>query len=207
MGRRHWAAPGAHPEAPRKPCEALRGPPLQFHESSTSPEGTPREASRGPPRHRTQSCSHKASRELDCFSPQKTPRGLKPAPQETSNLPPRNLTTRSQRTLKRPLSHNPGTVADGQRPPGGSRRLSREAPKKPREAPGSPQDVPRGPPGTPEKPQEATPGPSQNHVPGRPSGNMIHEASAPFQIMSPKGLPGTWIVRLSIHPSALEADR
>ena len=83
-----------------------------------------------------------------------------------------------------------------------------EAPNKPREAPGSFQEVSRGPHGTPGRPQEATPGPPQSRVPGRPSGNMTREASAPpKKNMFPKGLLGAWFVRLSIHPSALEADR
>ena len=149
--------------------------------------------------------------------PKRPPRGPQQAPkrlQEAPKLSPKRLqnccpeaperrTTRSQRTLRRPLSHNQGTVAGWGEGPRRLPEAIQRLPRSPATPSISPQESPTGPEGT---PWEAPRG-SPRHPTKSCSQKAFQERDSRHpDTMFPKGPLGTWLVRFAIRPSAPETD-
>ena len=166
---------------PRRPQEGPKTP----QEAFKRPQGGPQE----PPKR-----------------PQEAPKRLPTRLQNCCPEAPERRTTRSQRTLRRPLSHNPGTVAGWGE---GPRRLPEVTPRL-RRSPARPSIRPQegstGPEGT---PWEASRG-SPRHPTKSCSQKAFREHDSSFfrhpDTMSTKGPPGIWLVRFAKRPSAPETD-
>ena len=116
--RRLWRAPRQPKRRPRGPERAPRRPqegPTRAAKNSKIQFPAPRrfqEAPKGPKRPQEASKRPQGGPQEAPKRPQEAPKRLPKRPQNCCPEVPERRTTRSQRTLKRPLRHNPGTVAE-----------------------------------------------------------------------------------------------